>query len=381
MRLAIVVDDFTAARGGAERYLFELSARLVARGHPVRVYCMRHGEPPPGVTCVTIAAGGIRRIARERRFAAIACAMARADGCAPLLGIRHAPQVDVYQPHGGGWGASAAARRASDRWGWRRTLRAFVQRFSARHRYFLAVERELLERRDLLTIAVSERVRADLSAIVPAARDRIVVVPPAIDVARLAALAAQRDACSDRGAVPRGARLLFVAHDFELKGLRSGLAAFARSEAHRRGARLVVAGRGHVAPMQAVARRLGIAAQVDFAGAATSIDPWLARADLLLHPTWFDPCALVCLEALAAGVPVVTTACNGAAPHVEAAGGRVVDAPSSIAEIAAAIDGLLAEGDAARARAAMVGARFGWDDQIDTLLPLLNAAAAKRAAP
>ncbi|MBL8843416.1 MAG: glycosyltransferase family 4 protein [Planctomycetes bacterium] len=377
MRLAVVLDDFTPARGGAERYLAELAERLVARGHEVRVYCRRHAEPPRGVTCVVVAAGGLTRVARERRFAAAACARAREEGCAPLLGIRHAPAVDLYQPHGGSWDASAAARRACDPRPWRRAWRGFAQRWSPRHRHFRAVERALLQRPDVVTLAVSERVRDDLAAIVPAARERTVVVPPAIDVERFAALARAR---ADRPRAARGATLLFVAHDFELKGLRHALAAFARSDAAARGARLEVAGRGDPAPYARLVAQLAIGAQVEFCGAPRDIAPLLAGADLLLHPTWFDPCALVCLEALAAGVPVVTTARNGAASAVAEAGGRVVALPSEHAELAAAIDALLAEGAAAEARAAAVGARFGWDESLRTLLPLLEAAAARRSA-
>src|SRR6185295_3991588 len=35
-------------------------------------------------------------------------------------------------------------------------------------------------------------------------------------------------------------------------------------------------------------------------------------ADFLVHPTFYDPCSLVVLEALACGLPVITTRCNGA---------------------------------------------------------------------
>ena len=35
-------------------------------------------------------------------------------------------------------------------------------------------------------------------------------------------------------------------------------------------------------------------------------------ADFLVHPTFYDPCSLVVLEALACGLPVITTAANGA---------------------------------------------------------------------
>ena len=45
-------------------------------------------------------------------------------------------------------------------------------------------------------------------------------------------------------------------------------------------------------------------------------------ADFLVHPTFYDPCSLVALEALACGLPVITTRYNGAERTADAAGGR-----------------------------------------------------------
>jgi len=374
MELAIAIDRFEPRRGGAERYLAELAARLVARGWGVRVYCRDADEAPPGVVVVRVAAGGLTRVARERAFADAAVARARADGGAPLLAIRHVAAADLYQPHGGAWDASAAARLDADPSPWRRALRRAFQRISPRHRWFRAVERELLRRDGVAIVAVSELVRAQLIAVEPACAARITVLPPAIDVARFAAAAA---------AAPRPARppqLLFCSHDFELKGLAEAIAAFARSGARDAGAKLTVVGRGRPQRARHVAEALGVAAAVRFVGACDDFAALLGDADLLLHPTWFDPCALVCLEALAAGVPVVTTTRNGAAPLVAAAGGRVVERPDATAELAASIDALLAEGDAARARARAVGATLGWEAHLARLEPLLRGAAERRRA-
>ncbi|MSR45517.1 MAG: glycosyltransferase [Planctomycetes bacterium] len=374
MTLAIVIDRFDAQRGGAERYLAELATRLVQLGHRVRVYCVSHADVPTGVVVIPIAAGGTTRVARERRFATMAATRARADGCAPLLAIRHVPEATVYQPHGGAWAASAAARVDSDPSPLRKALRQLFHRASPRHRHFRAVEREILARADVTVLAVSDRVRADLLAIDPGADARIVVLAPAIDVARFQAVAAARAAA--RRSPRQPARLLFCGHDFVLKGLSHALSAFARCDARIQGAVLEVIGRGDPGPFKREAARLGITDRVAFRGASADLSDSLRAADLLLHPTWFDPCALVCLEALAAAVPVVTTERNGAASLVRAARGRVVRDPTAHAELAAAIDALLADADAP-AHAAAVGATLGWEAHLKRLLPLLVAAAAR----
>ena len=58
--------------------------------------------------------------------------------------------------------------------------------------------------------------------------------------------------------------------------------------------------------------------RVDFVGRAERPEDWLARATALVLPTRYDPCANVTLEAMAAGIPVVTSIRNGASevlPH------------------------------------------------------------------
>ena len=57
--------------------------------------------------------------------------------------------------------------------------------------------------------------------------------------------------------------------------------------------------------------KLGIARAVTFADAVDPV-PHYAAADVFVHPTWYDPCSLVTLEASAAGLPVITTHFNGA---------------------------------------------------------------------
>jgi UDP-glucose:(heptosyl)LPS alpha-1,3-glucosyltransferase len=377
--VAIVHDRLDGSRGGAERYLEQLAARLVGAGHPVSVYGRSFGVMPAGVRPVRIAAPGLTRVARERRFAADAVAAARVDGAAVVLAARHVPGADIYQPHGGAWDAAVEARREATVSPMLRSLKAAWQRVSPRHRHFRAVERQLLARPDVLVLAVSDRVRDDLIRIEPEACARIVVLPPALEIGPLLALRSGRAEGARASEPERPSRILFCGNDFALKGLSDALAAFRRSDAAARGARLLVAGRGRPGRWQGEARSLGIASQVEWVGAVPDLGPLLARSDLLLHPTWFDPCALVCLEALAAGVAVVTTSRNGAAPWVLRAGGRVVARPDDRAELAASIDALLAD-PSSPLPAAEVVAEFGWDAHLRRFVRLLASAGARKSS-
>ena len=66
--------------------------------------------------------------------------------------------------------------------------------------------------------------------------------------------------------------------------------------------------------------------------------PLYAAADVLAHPTWYDPCSRVVLEALCHGLPVVTTRFNGAAEVVgDGRNGVVIDSPRDVSALAAAM--------------------------------------------
>ncbi|MHC4829860.1 MAG: glycosyltransferase family 4 protein, partial [Planctomycetota bacterium] len=99
---------------------------------------------------------------------------------------------------------------------------------------------------------------------------------------------------------------------------------------------LLVVGRGR--GYEGAARRHGV--RLRATGAVPQILPLLHGADALLHPTFYDPCSLVTLEALAAGIPVLTSRRNGASELLSGAEGELIDDPSAPGEIALALDRL-----------------------------------------
>jgi UDP-glucose:(heptosyl)LPS alpha-1,3-glucosyltransferase len=108
--------------------------------------------------------------------------------------------------------------------------------------------------------------------------------------------------------------LLFVGSGFHRKGLDRMIEAL--GELRRRGAtnvRLVVVGRGRLAPYQRLARKVAVADVMRFEGLRNDVERCYAGADLFVLPTRYDPFANTCLEAMACGLPVLTTALNGAA--------------------------------------------------------------------
>jgi UDP-glucose:(heptosyl)LPS alpha-1,3-glucosyltransferase len=73
---------------------------------------------------------------------------------------------------------------------------------------------------------------------------------------------------------------------------------------------------------------------VQFLGEVANLVPVYAAADIFILPTIYDPFSNACLEALASGLPVITTRCNGFSEIIEDG------VQGSIVDNAANLDGL-----------------------------------------
>jgi len=104
-------------------------------------------------------------------------------------------------------------------------------------------------------------------------------------------------------------RLLFVGSLCERKGVSGLLKALAQSGLQPAQAEVILAGNGDVDTYRAQAHRLGLDALVQFPGWCDQdkVIELLQQADLLVLPSIDEVLPLVILEALANGVPVLTT--------------------------------------------------------------------------
>jgi glycosyltransferase involved in cell wall biosynthesis len=176
---------------------------------------------------------------------------------------------------------------------------------------------------------------------------RIEVVTPGIDHAPGRCDAAQQRAARRSLGLPeQGTGLLLVGNDFKKKGLPALLRALVDMP---QADWLAVVGHSRQLPqMEAMAVALGLAARVHFLGARSEMEPAYRAADLLVHPTLEDSYAMVVLEAMAYGLPVVLSgpAFCGIAAHLrQGVDACLVDAPDSELALRAAVSGVL--GDAA----------------------------------
>ncbi len=341
IRVAVVQEQVDPRRGGAESSVLEMVRHLNQLGAQAVLVTASPLEAGPDLSLALELRRVRGKLARTRRFVESVERRLRDESRFDLvLAVTPVRGADVYQPRGGLYDDTIecsldATRSAALRW-----IKRAARALNRRQQYLRGVERALLTGpRPPVVACVSALVQAQVVRRFPQAAAHARVIFNGVDTEPLAPADAERARAEWRARLePRDRPLiLFAAHNPRLKGLAELIAAAA--VARRGGApwRVVVAGRDPPAPFRRRAVRFGVAQDVCFVGPQNDLRGLYAACDVLAHPTWYDPCSRVVLEALICGLPVVTTRRNGAAEAVTSANGRVVDSPANRAGLATAI--------------------------------------------
>lgn len=326
MKLALIRRHF-AESGGAELYLQRLLGALVQAGHEPHLFAERWDPVPPGVQWHRVVVSGSRASAPRRFAEAVERALAteRFD-C--VFSLERTHSQDVYRAGDGVHRVWLERRRQYAPW-WKRP---FVGT-GAFHRGMLALERQVFDpTRTRRVIVNSDMVRQEIVATFGFPAERIHLVRNGVALDRFRP-GRRAEARAQFGLSADDFVLLFVGSGWERKGLRF-LLHFMAEQAAVSGAsgplKLLVLGRGH--------RPRHVPANVIFAGSRSRVEDAYAAADLFTFLPIYEPSANVVVEALAAGLPVVTSRFNGAAELlVEGVNGSVLANPADTAALARAV--------------------------------------------
>lgn len=342
MKIAFVHKRF-GLDGGTERMLEQLVRGLRERGHEIHVHAGAvdpRFERPRWGTFHRLPAGGPGAGLRALRLLLGAWLRVRRANYDVVVHMGRTGPRDVYRAGGGchrTWYGRLQARCTT---AWER-LRLLL---SLRHRIALWHERRALSTATF--VVPSERARADLLAAYGPIAQGIEVIPNGVDLDRFhprwrrLVFGEQRE---ELGLGPEEVLILFVGSDLWRKGLDRVLAALPLLPPHAEEVRLLVVGDDARRPVfEEQARSLGIRGRVTFLPGHAAIEKLYAAVDLVVLPTRHDPFANVTLEALATGVPVITTATNGASAEIgEAAALGVLTDPDDPQELATRIAAFL----------------------------------------
>ncbi len=203
------------------------------------------------------------------------------------------------------------------------------------HRAVLVIEREIFKKnRYKKIIAISRIGKEEIKRHYHVPDSDIVVVYNGVDLERFHPrnrqiyykMIREKHSISQEEIV-----LLFVGSGFERKGLEY----FIRSIGLRSAKPLVglIIGKGKRGRYIRLARRLGISDKIIFAGVTEKIERYYAASDIFLFPTLYEPFGNVHLEALASGLPVITSIMSGAAEILtDRVNGLIMKDPTDILE-------------------------------------------------
>jgi UDP-glucose:(heptosyl)LPS alpha-1,3-glucosyltransferase len=163
-------------------------------------------------------------------------------------------------------------------------------------------------------IAISDMVKRDMMHWYGIPEDRITVAYNGVDIERFHPRNRQyREGIRRRHGIRDEFVILFVSNNFRMKGLVFLIKALAEiKKENAPSCKLLVLGRDRQGSYFGLARNVGIFEEVIFAGSTDEPEKYYGASDLLVHPTFYDACSLTVLEALASGLPVITTHSNGA---------------------------------------------------------------------
>ena len=344
LKLAIVRQRYNPF-GGAGRFVERALAALVSQGAQVTLIARDwEGGADTGFErfiCRTpFHALFSGRTGRDRAFAR----------CVQTTIAEH--DFDLVQTHeripgctifraGDGVHAAWLARRAP----FQVPLARYAQQLSPYHRYVLAAVRAMFAHPALRAVICNSRmVAAEIEEFYGLDRNKLHVIYNGVDTEdyhpRLATI--HRQATRLRLGIAENAPLmLYVGSGYERKGVPQLLNAF--STLKRSDAQLVVIGADRkLVATKAAATRLGLEKRTHFLGPVKDVKPYYAAADGFVLPTIYDPCPNAALEAMACGLPMVTSEGCGAKEWIEeGANGWVVDL-SKTGTLAAALENLCA---------------------------------------
>lgn len=299
MRIAVISRMFSRAGGGAESYAVALVQELAAR-HEIHVFAQESNQPVAGVHYHRVFC-----LARKPRWInqllfAIATWWRTRRG------------FDVVHSHENTWHGQIQTIHVRPlrhnllhgRRGLRRMLRWLKVALSPRLITYVWLEGARFKPvPGRQVVATSETLRDECLQAYPASRAQLSVVTPGTQLPQdsLTRAAARRQL----GLPADAPLLLFVANDYARKGLDALLQALARLPAE---VQLAVAGNpAPIARYRQRAEQLGVATRVHFLGSQDDLASAYRAADVLAHPTLEDSFAMVVLEAMAHGLPVVVS--------------------------------------------------------------------------
>ena len=322
--------------GGLQRDLVRIAKACRERGHEIHIFTMQwEGDLIPGFTLHLINAKGLQNHTRAHSFRKQVKAAMAAEAYDLVIGFNKMPGLDLY------YAADVCYQTRA------REKHHFLYRLLPRYRQLLAFESAVFKEQETTDILlISALQQKEYTACYQTKAERFHLLPPGI--------ARDRMAPSNAGAIRANVRqsfdisdddfiILMLGSGFKTKGLDRSIAALAALPNElKQHCYLFVIGQDRPEFFQRLATRLQVSDKIKFLGGRPDVLNFLLASDLLLHPAYHENTGTVLLEAMIAGLPVLTVDVCGYAHYVkEADAGNVLASPFKQIKLNAALKAML----------------------------------------
>lgn len=314
--------------GGLQRDFLRIARECLHRQHTVDVFTMQwQGEKEPGLNVIFAPASGWQNHTRCQQFTQQLQKHLQHEKYDAVIGFNKMPGLDIYYAADTCYQAKAHKQRSH----W--------YRLTPRYRHLISYEQAVFAptaKTEILLLSSAQQAEFHHFYGTPASRFHL--LPPGISKDRMApphANEIRKKMRTEWKITENELLLLMVGSGFKTKGVDRSLFAFSAlpNELKSR-TRLFIIGDDTATPFIKQAKRLNCEKYITFLGGRHDVPDFLLAADLLLHPAYNENTGTVLLEALIAGLPVLTTDVCGYAHYVrDAKAGIVLNSPFQQAEL------------------------------------------------
>ncbi|GBE04404.1 lipopolysaccharide core biosynthesis protein RfaG [bacterium BMS3Abin10] len=368
LKIALIRKNYTPY-GGAEKYLELVSRELHSQGHDIHIFT---ADPWPDAPFSIHRIGVLRKpsFLSNVLFASRLRKNMLNSRFDCVLSFERTFLQDIYRA-GDGCHKEWLKKRGA--------IESSVKRFSFKlnphHRILLYLEKKCFENSKII-IANSNMVKQDILHHYPVPEDKIQVIHNGIDLNRYRPAGKEQKEALKRSLgvvdIKDSRIILFAGGDFRRKGLSVLFKAFSLMD--RKDLKLIVAGRPVNQRYAEEAKKLGIDKDIIFRGAEKKIEDLYAISDIFVLPTIYDPFSNAVLEAMASGLPVVTTSSNGASELIDnGKQGFVIQDPLDSGMLAEKISAALLNSEDMGRQAHIKASGCSIEKAVDKIINLISA--------
>ncbi len=340
MKIALVRKEFNELHGGAERYAVNLAKGLAGLGHEAHLFCGKCDlAESKNIKIHKVPYSKVYSPLKNLTFNKNSAELISNEKFDIVNGLAQIFPQDIYRVgdplhiHFLKTFALNPVKRVS-------------KYLNPRHLALLYIEKNIFKPGNYKRIITNSHMSKEhVSHYYHVPKEKIRVVHNGVDLEKFnpETKAGSRNSIRENLGIKKDeTALLFAGNDFKRKGLQFAMQCTADLIKKGFKVKLIVAGRGKSAPYQRLVKKNGYENNIMYMGHAEKIEALYCASDLFILPTFYDPFSNVCLEAMACGLPVITTRLNGACEIIEdRLSGIVVDSPWQIDEMVTATAAIL----------------------------------------